>query len=121
MRIEIGPGIPRSPWSPWPFGPRPQAKPDGPRLGVLVGEMTPALRSHLSLTPHEGLLVDEVLPGSHAERLGLRRYDVVIRVGDVSVGSAKDVRMALAKLPKDTPVTVRIIRGAKRMDLVAGK
>ncbi len=121
LRIEIGPHS-------WPFGgarpddPRPPfpvpAPNEGPHLGILVGEISPALRSHLGLAPEEGLLVDQVLPNTRAERLGLRRYDLLRSVGGMSVGSPADVRDALLTFPKDAPVRASIIRHGKRLELV---
>jgi PDZ domain-containing protein len=120
LRVEIGRGGRGSPLSRWPFGPTGRGPEAGPKLGVIVGEMTPALRSQLRVAPYEGLLVERVLDGTLAARLGLRRYDVVIRIGDESVGSAKEIAMAL-KANGPAPVEVRIIRGAKRMDLADAK
>jgi len=121
LRIEVGPPS-------WPFGggrpdgvrpPFPVPAPnEGPHLGILVGEISPALRSHLGLAPEEGLLVDQVLPDTRAERLGLRRYDLLRSVHGTSVGSPADVREALGKLAKDEPVRVSIIRHGKALELV---
>lgn len=124
FRLRIGPGL-----RDWPFGPRlrrwpttpvpePAPQPDAPRLGFYLGEVTPALRSHLGLAPEEGLLVQEVVPGTLAERLGLRRYDVVLRVGDRSVGSPEDVGEALGAMAEDAPVTVLVVRQGNRIELV---
>jgi S1-C subfamily serine protease len=85
---------------------------------VLVGEISPALRSHLGLAPEEGLLVEEVLPDTRAERLGLRRYDVLLTVNGMSVGDPADVREALEKLEEDAAAHVTVVRLGKRVDLV---
>ena len=125
LRVEIGPSIRL-----WRFGTDPRRAPtplpvpapaEGPRLGIYTAEITPALRSHLALGPDEGLLVDAVQPGSLAARLGLERYDVVLRIGGESVGSPGEVRTVLAKLPADAPVKVTVARRGKRLELVEPK
>jgi hypothetical protein len=54
-------------------------------FGILVMPVTDELRSQLSLAPHEGLIVAEVEKGSLAERSGLLKYDVFLRVSGQKV------------------------------------
>jgi hypothetical protein len=122
LSIRIGPG---GDW-PWPGREnpwrrlRPEARPDeGARLGVRIGEISPALRSHLGLEPGEGLLVESVSPGTLAERLGLERHDVVIRIAGTSVGSPEDVREALARVEDGANVEVTVVRRGSRRELQA--
>ena len=49
-------------------------------IGASLGDVTPALRRALRVAPSTALLVEDVLPDTPAERLGLRPYDVVVRV-----------------------------------------
>ena len=58
-------------------------------------------------SPSDGLRLGNVLPGSGAERAGLRDGDVIVRIADSSIDSFSDLRSALARRqPGDT---VRVV------------
>lgn len=103
--------------SPWPRGlreapppDREAAPPDGFRLGVWIGEITEPLREHLSLKEGEGLLVESVVPGSLADRLGIRRFDVILAVNGTPTGDAQDVQQALSGVEEGGAVNVKVVR-----------
>src|SRR5262249_38635464 len=50
----------------------PDAAPAGPRLGVSVERVSPALADQLNLPPDVGLLVTEVVPKSTAANVGIQ-------------------------------------------------
>jgi hypothetical protein len=95
--------------------------PGGFRLGVWVGEMTEALRHHLKLGPNEGVLVEDVVPGSIAARMGIVRLDVIVRVNDRSVGSAEDIRTVLGAVADGSAVKAQVIRQGAPLDLMSTK
>jgi hypothetical protein len=77
-------------------------------FGIMVMPVTDVLRSQLSLPPHEGLIVAEVEKGSLAERSGLLKYDVVVRVAGQPVedrGKFRD-QMVTALSGKDFEIEV---------------
>jgi serine protease Do len=49
-------------------------------IGILAGEITPTLANGLGLTQQSGIILEDVLPGSSAERSGLRPGDIVLAV-----------------------------------------
>jgi len=117
----------------WPRLPRPPRVPDAPRLGrlferaepkpvlgVSVSEVPPVLRTQLSLKEGEGIVVEEVLDGTPAERLGLRRHDVVLSVNGTAVGSVEDVRATVGKVEAGGDLRLRVLRGG-RIEELAGK
>jgi aminopeptidase YwaD len=58
-------------------------------------------------SPSDGLHLGSVLPGSGAERAGLRDGDVIVRIADTSIDNFSDLRSALARRqPGDT---VRVV------------
>jgi len=58
-------------------------------------------------SPSDGLRLGNVVPGSGAERAGLRDGDVIVRIADTSIDSFSDLRSALARQqPGDT---VRVV------------
>jgi hypothetical protein len=92
----------------------------GPLLGVGVGDVPEVLRDQLDL-PEGGIVVESVTPNSLAERLGLRRNDVLLRIGDQPVAAAPDVRKALEAVPDGGTVKVEIVRKGRRETLSAAR
>lgn len=87
---------------------------NGPRLGVQIRAIPSddPLRAHLRLERDVGLLVESVVPGSLAERLGVQRYDVITKIDALPIGDAADVLLAL-KEADDGLVEVHVLRAGK--------
>jgi len=95
------------------FAPRQRA--DRPLLGIEWEQPSAALRSHVRLG-RGGLLVTRVVPGSRAERLGLRVHDVLVKLGGSGVALASDVSRVLREAGDHT-LTAEIIRAGERRQL----
>jgi len=128
----LGLGWPGRNWPEMPGFPRrpPQTKrevplrerkadvPGGFRMGIWVGEVSEALRVHLKLAKNEGVLVAEVVSGSLADRLGLKRLDVIRRLNGVPVLTASAIRTEVEKVAAGGKVTAEIIRKGDPLTLV---
>lgn len=84
--------------------------PGGFRLGVWVGEISEPLRVHLKLEKGEGVLVEEVVPGSLADRTGVKRLDVIRSLNGVRIGAADGIRRAIAGVAEGGKVELAVIR-----------
>ena len=89
------------------------------RLGVMVIQLTPELRTHFGAADDRGVLVGRVEPRSAAEAAGLRVGDVLTEVKGTAVDDAMDVIKALAPLEKDETVNLQVIRDGKSLALTA--
>ena len=58
----------------------------------------------------EGLLVVEVLPGSPAERSGLRAGDVLLKVGEKAVSNAESLQKLLFAEAIGVPLELAVLR-----------
>ncbi|MHC4608684.1 MAG: PDZ domain-containing protein [Planctomycetota bacterium] len=89
-------------------------------LGVCVRRLPEALRAHLGLGEKEGVLVIKVQAGSLAEKAGLKKHDIILKLGKKTVEDRwqfrRDVRRALA----GDAFTVEVLRGGKRQTLQVG-
>ncbi len=113
---RLSPLFPREPVPP----PAPGAEaPGGFRLGVWLGEMTEALRHHLRLAEGQGVIVEDVVPGSLASRMGIERFDVIVKVAGRPVTGAEDIRTALADVKEGTTVEVEVIRRGAPLKLLS--
>ena len=90
-------------------------------LGVHVEEVSDALRAQLGLAEGEGLVVQAVIDGSLAARCGVKPWDVVVAIDGKRVGGAEDVRAHLEARKGEEPVSLTVVRAAKRMALVETK
>lgn len=103
--------------APPPPAPEPGAPPAGREFGIRVGPVPETLREQFSLGESEGIVAEEVKPGSVAEKSGLRKYDIILKVDGKAVTDKwqfrRDVQEALGK--KGFPL--EILRGGKRETL----
>ena len=86
---------------------------------VPVDEKLPAkgLMGFLIDARKEGVVVSGVIEGSAAEKAGIRKGDIVLRIDDQPIASLPDVRInMLDKRPGD-PLRLQILRGQERLEL----
>ncbi len=81
--------------------------PDRPRLGVMLD------RARTS----GGVGVQQVVDGGPAARAGLRAGDVIVRLGEADVDTARDLVAALGQQKLGETVKVVVLRGTERVTL----
>lgn len=109
-----------------PFTPPGQAAPAEPppvgrRLGVYVQEIPAGVREYLELPEGTGLMVGSVQADSLAAALGLQPNDIVVRIGDRTIGSPADVQEALGAIAKGAEVEVEFVRKGRHETASATK
>ena len=60
-------------------------------IGVLCGEIDPAVRMHISIADGTGLMVNQVVDGSPASAAGLQQFDILVSVDDQPLKSTQDL------------------------------
>ena len=86
-------------------------------IGVDLHDLDEDLQRSLRLGTARGVLIEDVRPGSPAERAGLRRYDVVTAVeGRGFTGTAELIRDIAAREP-GTRVAVQVVREGREQDV----
>ncbi len=86
-------------------------------FGLTLTDVSEALASHLGLAKHKGALVDNVLPGSQAEALGIQRNDIVLKVGAQEVGLSEAADLLRKAGTERGALSVELIRGGKPVTL----
>ncbi len=86
-------------------------------LGVILQRVDPVLAEALGLPDAHAVLVREVEDGTPAARAGIQAGDALVRFDGERVGDLAGFRLAVAKTPSDRPVTVRVVRMGKPLDL----
>ena len=92
----------------------------GPRLGISADRLTPQLAEYFGVNQGKGVLVLEVVPGSAAEKAGLKAGDCIVQVDSTPVESVMDLHRALAPKPgASREVTLTIVRDHRRQTIKA--
>jgi S1-C subfamily serine protease len=83
-------------------------------LGAALTDITPAMARANDLGVSAGAGVGMVSPGSPAERAGLMRGDVIVKMGDVDVNNTGDLTNALTWYSPGQQVPITYVRGKER-------
>ncbi len=99
-----------------PFGGLPGQRAQAPpRLGVRVEKVPAVLVEQLDLPKDGGLVVVEVLPGTPAEKAGLKANDIILKLGDADVPTDPAAFTALVgKLKGGEKLDAVIVRKGKK-------
>jgi Do/DeqQ family serine protease len=89
------------------------------RLGIEMGDLTPALAKKLGVNSLDGALIGVVQPGSPAEKAGLREGDVVTALNGRAIRHAAELRARLGLTPVGEEVELRVNRGGGARSLRA--
>ena len=89
----------------------------GYRLGVVLSEINPHLRDDLKID--SGVVIDEVVSDSPAEKAGLKDGDIMLSIDGKKIDTERDVRRALKDLDEPKEVAIEILRDGKPMTVRA--
>ncbi len=88
-------------------------------LGVSIQDLTPALAHAMQLPDLRGVLVSDVQPKSPAEKAGLRRGDILLRVDKERVTTGAQLRNLIAAKGVGAKVSLEVVRNRKHQTLTA--
>lgn len=86
-------------------------------LGVLIQTLTPDLAASMDLKAKEGALVSQVVPGSPADKAGLKVGDVVVEFDGKKITSHHDLPALVAATPIGKKTKVVLIRDKKEIEV----
>jgi len=89
----------------------------GPRLGVQVRDVAKEDVAKLKLTTQSGVVIDEVMDESAAQKAGVKAGDVVVQFDGENVRSAMQLTRLVRETAEGRAVKMALIRDGKRMDL----
>jgi C-terminal processing protease CtpA/Prc len=92
-----------------------KAEPKAPRpwLGIQPEELPDELRAQLDLAEGEGLLVTEVLPGSPAEKAGLKKNDILTKIDGKAVKGEEALAKFMSSAKAGQEATLTVLRKSK--------
>ena len=83
-------------------------------LGVMISELSPELAQSFSYEGKDGILVQDVVSGSAADRGGLASGDIITGLDGTPVTSLTEFRAAIAKHQPGEDVSIEVWRNGKR-------
>ena len=94
-------------------------KEKGPFLGISGSAVTGPLREHLKLPRGVGLLVEHVQPKSAAELAGVKRFDVLHKLGDQLIINPHQLAVLVRTHKPGDDVKLTVIRAGESKELTA--
>lgn len=88
-------------------------------LGVQIQDLTPELASAFDVKVRHGAVIAQVLPDTAASKAGLKAGDIIIQVDTHKIDDASDLRNYIGLNRPGKKVKIKVIRGAKEMDIKA--
>ncbi len=89
------------------------------QLGVVMQDLTPDLARAFGLERRGGAVVTQVVPGSAAEKAGLRAGDVIVGIDGREVSHGSALRNAIGVLRAGTEVELDVIREGRPLQVKA--
>ncbi len=92
-------------------------------IGVEPQDITAEAAAALKLSRSSGTLVTGVMRGGPAERAGMQPGDIITDIGEQTVPDTSTMLNLIAQLPPGAPAKIKVLRGAKPLELavVVGK
>ncbi len=88
-------------------------------LGVIAQNITPSLADAMKFKNDTGVIISQVVPGSPAEKAGLKMKDILVSINKKPMMSAAQVRNTLGMMRPGTKITLEVIRRHKAQTLTA--
>jgi len=86
-------------------------------LGVAVRPITPEAAEAAGLKDQKGVLIENVVEGSPAEKAGIQKGDVIVAVNDQAVGAPQELTRRIVGTAPGTKVEVSLIRKGKPLQM----
>jgi serine protease Do len=79
-------------------------------LGIMPGDLQPGMAEEFGLPNRNGALVDDVLPGTPADKVGIQAGDVIVAFNGKPITDAHSLLLAVSECSPGTEATVKIVR-----------
>lgn len=90
-----------------------------PWFGVEVTTVTPTIRHYYNLSVHAGALITRVTSGSPANKAGLKAGDVIIKIGNEDISTARELSSAIGSHQIGDQVKIFYYRGSVQQVVTA--
>jgi len=88
-------------------------------LGVSMGNIDEKLAKEKKLKTMEGAYVSDIVENSAAEKAGIKKEDVIIKINEVNIKSAAELQEQIGRYSPGDKISVTVIRDNKEIKLNA--
>lgn len=94
-----------------------------PFIGVALQDLTKDLADYFGLKEPNGSIIADVVSGSPAEKAGLQRGDVILKINDIDIKNSNDVSNIVSKAKINDKLVLVILRNGQTqfVTVVVGK
>ncbi len=89
------------------------------RLGISIQDLTPELSSAFGIEDRAGAVIAQVVPGSPADKSGIKVGDVVLAVNGRGIRNSGELRNRIGMLRIGEKVSMKVLRDGKAKEIVA--
>ena len=82
-------------------------------LGLSLDDLTPDLADEFNLSGQSGALVDDVMPGSPAQRAGIKSGDVITGVNGKDVADANSLTLTISESSPGSTAKLKVFRNGQ--------
>ena len=86
-------------------------------LGVIFASVTPEIAEYFDLENARGIIINEILEDSPAEKAGLEQGDIILELDGKEIEKNDEFRKQVAKFKPGTKVKVLVLRDGKQKTL----
>jgi Do/DeqQ family serine protease len=88
-------------------------------LGVEMGNIDEKLAKEKKLKTMEGAYVSDIVENSAAEKAGIKKEDVIIKINDVNIKSAAELQEQIGRYSPGDKISVTVLRDNKEITMNA--
>jgi membrane-associated protease RseP (regulator of RpoE activity) len=85
-------------------------------IGISLNDLDEALRSQLKLPAGQGVIINEVIKNSPAEKAGIKAHDVVLELGGKLIDTP-DKLAAQVQVGQEKPQLIKLLRAGKPLSI----
>ncbi len=90
------------------------------RIGIEMGTISDATAAQAGVNPAHVTLVSGVIPGTPAEKAGIRVWDIIAAIDGREVANPASLRGAVEAKADGETLTLTIVRAGQRQQIVVG-
>jgi S1-C subfamily serine protease len=88
-----------------------------PYLGVYLRDLSSELADYLGVVSTKGTLVADIMPGSPADKAGIKAGDIILEINGMTINNSTDLTERISKMSVGQKVELKILRDKKTITI----